>query len=154
MAGEKLGEGASAVVKLATGPSGDQYAMKIVKKRGGSLDAVMMRETELLRAVGSHPNVVSLVDAFELPDTYVFVLNLARGGEVFDRICEHGPYSERDAAAIVRQVALALQHVHMRGVCHRDIKPENLLFSDKTEGSAVQLCDFGCAARPSPPFSS
>jgi hypothetical protein len=47
---------------------------------------------------------VGLVDAFELPHAFAFVLDLARGGEVFERICEKGPYSEKDAAAIVRQV--------------------------------------------------
>lgn len=64
----------------------------------------MGRETDILRTIGAHPHIVGLVDSFELPHAFAFVLDLARGGEVFERVCEKGPYSEKDAAAIVRQV--------------------------------------------------
>ena len=66
--------------------------------------------------------------------------------QVFDRICDNGPFSEHAAADVVRQVALALDHANKRGVCHRDIKPENLLLTDGTDQANVKLCDFGCAA--------
>ncbi|EOD03857.1 hypothetical protein EMIHUDRAFT_69328, partial [Emiliania huxleyi CCMP1516] len=148
--GAELGQGAFGVVKIAT-KSGVQYALKIVKKRSKLCDAMAEKEAELLRAVSPHDNIVGLVDAFELPTEYAFVMDLARGGEasrvqVFDRICDNGPFSERAAADVVRQVALALDHANKRGVCHRDIKPENLLLTDGSDKANVKLCDFGCAA--------
>jgi len=50
-------------------------------------------------------------------------------------------------AAIVRDVARALEHAHQRGVFHRDIKPSNVLLS--IEGRA-QLIDFGLTGSSAP----
>ena len=80
-----------------------------------------------------------------LARAWVLVLELVSGGEVFDRICSRGPYSERDASLLLRQVAAALQHLHSRGLAHRDVKPENLLLADRSEHALVKLCDFGLA---------
>ena len=70
--------------------------------------------------------------------------SLLRRPQVFDRLCDVGQYTERDAAAVVRQVSLALQHLHSRGIVHRDLKPENLL-QVSPKSADVKLCDFGLA---------
>lgn len=43
---------------------------------------------------------------------------------------------------IVREVAIALDHAHERGVLHRDLKPSNILI---TKSGRVMLFDFGLA---------
>lgn len=45
--------------------------------------------------------------------------------------------------ALVRQIALALDHAHGRQVVHRDIKPANILYDPQT--GRVKLTDFGVA---------
>ncbi len=141
--GDKLGQGAFAVVRLATSKlTGEKFALKLVDKKF-TKPAAMEQELSVLRAVGRHRHLVGLVEDFELPAEYGLVLELATGGEVFDRICERGTYSERDAAAVVRQVAGALAHVHAAQVVHRDIKPENLLHVDASDEAPVKVCDFG-----------
>ena len=144
--GKVLGEGAFAVVRQATEKAtGISRAIKLVDKRRSDADA-LDREMTVMRAAGMHRHIISLIDEFELPSSWAIVLELVQGGEVFDRICDVGHYSEKDAAAVVKQVALALQHLHGRGIVHRDLKPENLLLVDKSHDADIKVCDFGLAS--------
>tara|TARA_B110001452_G_scaffold92528_1_gene76282 strand:+ start:3387 stop:4490 length:1104 start_codon:yes stop_codon:yes gene_type:complete len=141
--GHVLGTGAFSTVRMGIQrSSGERFALKLVDKERSDADAVAL-EVKMLRRVGMHRHVVGLVDHFELARTWVLVLELVSGGEVFDRICAQGPYSELDAAQILWQVAEALEHMHSVGVAHRDVKPENLLLVDGTDSNTVKLCDFG-----------
>lgn len=47
------------------------------------------------------------------------VMELAQGGELFDRICQKGNYFERDAANIVRTICDAVSYLHDNGIVHR-----------------------------------
>ena len=49
--------------------------------------------------------------------------------QVFEKICDEGQYSEMEAASVVRQLTLALQHLHHSGIVHRDLKVCDLLRS-------------------------
>ncbi len=55
------------------------------------------------------------------------VMELVRGGDLFDRIIEKGKYTEADASRLVHCIATAVSHLHARHIVHRDLKPENLL---------------------------
>lgn len=45
-----------------------------------------------------------------------------------------------------KQILVAVNHLHEKGICHRDLKPENLLLSNKTDDAVVKVADFGFAA--------
>src|SRR5205807_2778428 len=49
----------------------------------------------------------------------------------------------REAAEVVRQVALGLAAAHARGLVHRDIKPSNIMLEGST--GRAKLTDFGLA---------
>ena len=71
-------------------------------------------------------------------------MELAAGGGLFERLVDEGAYSEEYAARILQQIAVALYHLHSRGIVHRDVKPENVVF--EMEGDTrVKLIDFGTA---------
>ena len=143
--GRTLGEGGFAVVKLAKlKATGEAFALKLVDK-ARTAEATMREEIGVMAALGRHPHIVGLVETFETKGAWALVLDLATGGEVFDRICEEGPYSERSAAALVREVAEALDHVHSKSIAHCDLKPENLLLASKAADAPVRVCDFGLA---------
>ena len=141
--GDILGEGSFATVRLATRKSdGERLAIKLISS-GTTSAAEAEHELKILSTLGMHRHIVSLVDHFTLSDSSAVVMELADGGEVFERICDKGAYSEADAANVIRQVALALAFMHSVGVVHRDLKPENLLL---TRSEDVKVADFGLAA--------
>lgn len=44
---------------------------------------------------------------------------LATGGELFDRICEQGKFTEKDASQTIKQVLGAVDYLHSKNVVHR-----------------------------------
>ena len=50
--------------------------------------------------------------------------------------------SEEVVRFYVAEIALALEHLHSRGVIHRDLKPENILVDSQGH---VRVTDFGLA---------
>lgn len=50
---------------------------------------------------------------------------LATGGELFDRICDYGKFTEKDASQTIRQVLDAVNYLHRRNIVHRGRLPPN-----------------------------
>ena len=54
-----------------------------------------------------------------MQDKYYIVTQLATGGELFDRICDYGKFTEKDASQTIRQVLDAVDYLHYNNVVHR-----------------------------------
>jgi hypothetical protein len=105
----------------------------------------LKREAQLAARL-SHPNVVRSLDVGESNGFHYLAMEFVEGRSVRDRIQE-GRIPEKEALAIVRQVASGLAHAHARGVVHRDVKPGNILI---TPDGVVKLADFGLARGQGP----
>jgi hypothetical protein len=76
------------------------------------------------------------------------VTRFEHGGALADHIERVGPLSPKIACGVLRQVMLALDVAHQRGVVHRDLKPENVLLAATCaahELPHVRVADFGIA---------
>jgi len=52
-------------------------------------------------------------------------------------------FTEKEAAAIFKQIMSAICYCHSQQICHRDLKPENLLFLNSSDDSPLKVIDFG-----------
>jgi serine/threonine protein kinase len=121
--------------------------VKVLAKRKMSDDDKlgMHQEIEILKCV-DHPNIVKLIDVYEDERHWCLVMELMKGGELFDLICEKKFFSEYEAREAVKSITDAIGYCHDKGICHRDIKPENLLLCSKEEGlNSLKIADFGLA---------
>ncbi|MCJ1243067.1 hypothetical protein MMC30_000263 [Trapelia coarctata] len=142
--GRTLGAGTYGIVREAE-QNGYKFAIKIIlKKNVKGNERMVYDELEMLQRM-KHPNIVRFHDWFESRDKYYIVTQLATGGELFDRICEYGKFTEKDASNTIRQVLDAVDYLHYNNVVHRDLKPENLLYLTKDPQSQLVLADFGIA---------
>ena len=74
-----------------------------------------------IRQHGGHPNICRLRENFDEGQYYYLILDLVSGGEMFDHLVNQGPYSEADAARLIREVASALAFCHGIGLVHGDL---------------------------------
>lgn len=128
---------------------GKEFACKVIDKRqvemkfSGLLDQFNV-EIKVLKAL-NHPNIIHLEDTFDTADRIYMVMELMRGGELFDYVVDKGTLSEEEASIIVRKITSAVQHMHRQNIIHRDLKPENLLLTTRDGQPEVKLIDFGLA---------
>jgi serine/threonine protein kinase len=137
------------VVKAKNRKTGLPTAIKkIVKKHSKreNLDA----EIAILRKFGDHKNIVCLYDVFETDAEIQLAMEFMSGGELFDSLCNNGPYDEDLASKHVRAIASALLYLHSEGVAHRDLKPENLLLSSMGENALLKVLPLPPQSPPSP----
>ncbi|ODQ64638.1 Pkinase-domain-containing protein [Nadsonia fulvescens var. elongata DSM 6958] len=155
--GKTLGAGTFGVVKYATWnhkkiddngklvPISEEVAVKIIlKKNLKGNERMVYDELEMLRQL-NHPHVIAFKDWFESKDKFYIVTQLAIGGELFDRICKQGKFTERNAVDTFKDILSAVDYLHHKNIVHRDLKPENLLYVTPDPKSPLVLADFGIA---------
>jgi calcium-dependent protein kinase len=139
-----IGSGYNGSVYKAKKKEGaDLVAVKDFKIRGANQEKMdeLEAECEIFLSM-DHPHVARLVDVYHTREKLSLVMELMRGGELFDRVLSKKKYSEEDAANAAFQMLLALNYIHSHGICHRDIKLENFLY-ESPDTEHLKLIDFG-----------
>ncbi|GMN40531.1 hypothetical protein TIFTF001_009751 [Ficus carica] len=143
--GKLLGRGAFAKVYHARNVgTGQSVAIKAVSKQKvakGGFAAQVKREIAIMRRL-SHPNVVKLMEVLATKTKIYFVMEYAKGGELFGKVAK-GRFSEDLSRRYFQQLISAVGYCHSRGVFHRDLKPENLLLDENWD---LKVSDFGLSA--------
>ncbi|XP_035998917.1 serine/threonine-protein kinase DCLK1 isoform X4 [Fundulus heteroclitus] len=145
--GRMLGDGNFAVVRECVELStGREYALKIINKgKCRGKEHMIQNEVAILRRV-KHPNIVLLIEEVDTYNELYLVMELVKGGDLFDAITSANRYTERDASGMLYNLANAIKYLHSLNIVHRDIKPENLLVYEHADGSkSLKLGDFGLA---------
>jgi serine/threonine protein kinase len=112
-------------------------------------------EMKVMTTILPHQNIVEVKDGFCVgTQVQVLVLEIMKGGDLFEYLNSQRQLSEEQARLYFVQVLDALKHLNNLGFCHLDVSLENILLSEDLR--TVKLADFG-QARPLSnfrPFSS
>ena len=140
-----LGRGAFSQVRLAERKDWPHngFAIKVIDKtKIKGYEKSLENEIRVLERL-HHPNIIELFEVYEYTAKVHLVMELATGGDLFDRIIDNGPYTEKDAVHVIKQVLSAVAYMHSNGIVHRDLKPENLLYHSTDDDSKIMISDFG-----------
>lgn len=123
------------------------FAVKFIHKefavRHGRLTKKQLDlEINLHQFLGQHRNIVQFFQAGEDFAWRWIAMELAEGGDLFDKIESDVGVGEDIAHLYFTQLVSAVTYMHSKGVGHRDLKPENILLS--AEGN-LKIADFGLA---------
>ena len=88
---------------------------------------LIINEILIMRA-SRHANIVDYIESFLYKNEVWIVMEHMEGGSLTDVVTE-SLMTEGQIAAVSRETAQGLQHLHKHGVIHRDIKSENVLLS-------------------------
>ena len=147
---EKLiGGGHFGTVRLAHRLSDPKikYAIKSVLRSKIKQDVKSLEEELEILCQVDHPNIIKFHESYCDYRYLHIVMELATGGELFEKIVESQKFTEEKAALIMEKMLSAIKHLHQLAICHRDLKPENFLFADNSPHAEIKLIDFGLSKR-------
>lgn len=120
-----------AVKRLRSGYANDPRFLKL------------FRAEAQLAAQLSHPNLLTVFDWSDDPETGPFIVTEMLGGGTLRSVLNRtGVLTAPQVAFLGLQAAQGLAFAHEQGLVHRDIKPANLLFG---HDGRVNVADFGIA---------
>ena len=142
-----LGRGGMGAVYLAHDKQLDRaVALKVPHFSAEDGPGVRERFVSEARAAATldHPNLCPIFDAGEVDGIPYLTMAYVEGQPLAEPIAAGNPLPQRDAAILVRKLAVALQEAHDRAVIHRDLKPSNIMINRRGEPIVM---DFGLARR-------
>ncbi|KAK9069346.1 hypothetical protein SSX86_011248 [Deinandra increscens subsp. villosa] len=138
---KELGSGNFGVAKLVRDKGTKELlAVKFIE-RGQKIDEHVEREILNHRSL-RHPNIIRFKEVLLTPTHLAIVMEYAAGGELFERICRAGKFTENEARFFFQQLISGVSYCHSMEICHRDLKLENTLL-DGSPAPRVKICDFG-----------
>ncbi|PAA92541.1 hypothetical protein BOX15_Mlig029963g1 [Macrostomum lignano] len=152
--GKTMGDGNFAIVRACVKKeSRNEYAMKVIdKSKLRGKEHMVINEVRIMKMC-QHHNIVRLVEEYETRTEIYLVMELVKGGDLFDAISQVVKFNETQAAHMVADMANALFYLHSRNIVHRDLKPENLLvYRTKDNRISLKLGDFGLAMEVEKPI--
>ncbi|KAA0046006.1 hypothetical protein IC582_025261 [Cucumis melo] len=136
-----IGSGNFGVARLMRDKHTDELVAVKYIERGDKIDENVQREIINHRSL-RHPNIVKFKEVVLTPTHLAIVMEYASGGELFERICNAGRFSEDEARFFFQQLISGVSYCHAMEVCHRDLKLENTLL-DGSPAPRLKICDFG-----------
>ncbi|KHN23689.1 Serine/threonine-protein kinase SAPK10 [Glycine soja] len=136
-----IGSGNFGVARLMQDKQTKELVAVKYIERGDKIDENVKREIINHRSL-RHPNIVRFKEVILTPTHLAIVMEYASGGELFEKICNAGRFTEDEARFFFQQLISGVSYCHAMQVCHRDLKLENTLL-DGSSAPRLKICDFG-----------
>ena len=127
---------------------GTVHAAKYIKTSGEAL----YREINALISLLESHYILHFIGYYKQTNhdiKNVLVTEYLEGGDLVERTASKSYFlSEHKCRTIMRQVLLAVSHIHSRRFIHFDLKPFNIVFAKPLETNNdrdLRIIDFGCA---------
>lgn len=144
---ERIGEGGMGVVHLARQrePIDRIVALKLVRADMASAEVVgrFQSERQALARM-NHRGIAAILDAGVHEQRPYFVMERI-GGPPITTYCDEARLGVHERVDLLREVCLAVQHAHQKGILHRDLKGSNVLVAEEDGRRAPKVIDFGIA---------
>jgi len=151
----ELGKGSYGVVLMVKDTfTGTLFALKSMKKsviKEQELELAVLGEKEALCDL-RHRNIIKLIKTFASGGSLHMLMEVARGGELLERIRENAAQSRGSrrhvglpmshAKYYAASAISALRYIRRKRYIHRDLKPENAMID---EHGILKIVDFGFA---------
>jgi len=146
--GIKIGAGGFGIVFKCKLNGKTAVAKQIAPARLAAKDLPLLQNEMCLWAQLDHPNCVKFFGVvFEPTDFYYLLCEFMPGGSLFDRHHALRSQSKRPTPPQtpqllldMRQIAVAMEHLHAKKILHRDLKSANVLVGDD---GRLCVADFG-----------
>lgn len=122
--GKELGRGRFSIVcECVHKMTGVHCAVKIIDKNTIEKDEKELLRTEIavLKLV-NHPNIIKMEGVYESKQYIYIVMEMLKGGELFERIVGRPRFTEMEAARLLRPLLESVAYLHDLGIVHRDLK--------------------------------
>jgi len=140
--GERIGKGNFGEVYRGTWLGTDVAIKKLFFVNDDFMQKYIEREMDTLTCL-NHPNIVQLMGlCIGMEDMYI-ITEFINGGDLRSKLKDKNIEMDwKVRIGILRDIALAMNYLHTKGIIHRDLKSHNLLVADDWK---VKVCDFGLA---------
>lgn len=145
--------GFAAIYRAHHASTGELAAVKVLRAELSASLRMLERfhqEAEAVSRIG-HPNIVRIFEIDEIvPGRPYIAMEWLDGRNLLDELRARGPFTVREAVAILHEIGDALSAAHKRGVIHRDLKAPNIMALPHGDWFTTKLIDFGIAKLTAP----